>query len=176
MRRTPRLIATILVLSVAQAFGQAAAPKVMVRLRPGQTVRIRLQTGQRLEGHVAAVDTAPPVLRFAHLQPAVPIAAIDSLWLRKGAAETSALVGGIVAGVGMFAFAASVCSGVSETAGCHDWGAVIGWSAAGAAGGALLGAALASLAATWRLINPERITLSINPGPTGPAVAVQVQF
>lgn len=158
----------ILVLPGAQAFGQAEAPSPTVRLQPGQTIRIRLQTGQRLEGHVAAVDSSPPVLRFAELQPPVAIAVIDSLWLREGAAGRSALVGGIVAGVGMFAVAASVCSGLTESAGCEDWGAVTGWSVAAAAGGALLGAAIGSRAPRWRLINPERITFSINPGPTGP--------
>ena len=176
MFRAPLVIVGLLFPPVASALGQAAPARVQARLRPGQTVRIRLADGQRLEGRLIAVDSAPPVFHFLAPQPAVPVTAIDSLWVRGHASGTCALVGGIVVGGASFVFWGLLCNALSEGSGCQVWGTVILLSVGGAAGGALLGAAVGSLIPKWRRLDTNRVAFSFGPGLTGPTAAVRVRF
>lgn len=120
-------------------------------LRAGQTVRVRAGGGDAVESRVLAVRAASLTLRLAGGDTAVAGSSIDSLWVRGNVAATGALVGGAVAGAVSFAFWASFCAGVSEGAGCNDWDIVTAYSFAGAACGALLGAAIGAGTTKWRL-------------------------
>ena len=169
MHRTLLAVILVLLASAGQAVAQTG-------LRAGQTVRVRLHDGPRLEGRLVAVDTAPAVLRFADHEAPVPLASVDSLWLRGTKAGTGAMIGGIIVGGASIAFWSALCIGLGEGGGCDSWGAVAGASAAGAAAGALLGAGLGSLSSRWRLIGQERVGLAFGPGPTGAALVVRVRF
>jgi hypothetical protein len=171
------LCAALLALPLAgPAFGQVAPSTHSVRLRPGQTVRIRLLNGQGFQARLVAVDTAPMQLRFAEPQSPVPVAAIESIWLRSHAAGTGAIVGGSVAGAGMLLVASAFCISLGEGEGCSAWGTVVAFSLGAAAGGALIGVGIGSLVTRWHLLDPANITLSLGPGATGPTLAARVRF
>lgn len=146
-----------------------------VRLRAGQTVRVRLADGQRFEARLVSVDSSPLTLRFVEPHPVVPITAIDSLWLRRRATGRGAVIGGIVAGVGSFAFLSVMCRAVSEGE-CQEWGAVTGLSLLGAGGGALLGAGIGSLIPRWQRLDPQRVTISFGVGSLGLRAGARIRF
>lgn len=125
------LIGASLCVPVSGLAGQTESIRA-VRLHPGQTVRVRLADGQRLEARLASVDSKPVVLRFLQPQQPVPITVIDSLWLRRRATGRGALIGGIVAGGGSFAFLTVICRALSEGE-CDAWGTVVGLSLVGRA-------------------------------------------
>ena len=146
------------------------------RLRAGQTVRVRLTDGQRFEARIASVDSNPLALRFTQSPQTVPISSIDSLWLRRRGTARGALIGGIVVGGASFALAAVVCTALAEGNGCHDWGAVVGFSLAGTAVGALLGAGMGSLFPRWQRVDPQRVTISLGSGSLGLRAGARISF
>lgn len=176
MNRKTLLIAAILFPALVERAVAQVEPTAALRLHPGQAVRIRLQNGQRFKARLAAVDSTPPQLRFAGPQSPVPVAAIDSIWLRKRAAGTGALIGGIVGGAGLAALGADVCIGLGEGSFGSCGGTVIIVGLVGAAGGALLGAGIGSLVTRWRLLDATNITVSLGPGATSPTFAARVRF
>jgi len=176
MLRVLLLLVAVFLFPLARGASQTRQAGPSSRLRPGQTVRIRLPDGQRVEGRLAAVDTAPPVLHFDESQASIALAAIDSLWLRGSRAGTGALVGGILGGGGSFAFWTLLCYGLSESGRCNEWGTVIGLSAAGAFGGVLLGTVLGSLVLRWKLLKPGPVSMSFGPVHRGAMIVAQLQF
>ncbi|HKA60383.1 MAG TPA: hypothetical protein VKD28_17330 [Gemmatimonadales bacterium] len=176
MNRTALLIAAILFPAlVERAVGQVE-PKTALRLHPGQTVRIRLHDGHGFEARLVAVDTAPAQLRFATPQPPVPVADVESIWLKNHAARTGAIIGGSVAGAGMLLVAGSFCVSLGEGEGCSAWGTVAALSMGAAAGGALIGVGIGSLVTRWHVLDATNITVSLGPGVTGPTFAAGVRF
>lgn len=81
---------------------------------------------------------------------AVPVAGIDSLWVRGRATGFGARVGAFVGGVGLAAGAVVLSSVLDEYGNCTDCVlAGFGGAAVGAAGGALVGALIGSLCPKW---------------------------
>lgn len=170
------LVLACCALSVPLTSGTAQTePLNGVKLRAGQTVRVRLADGQRFEARLVSVDSSPLLLRFAEQPASVPISAIDSLWLRRRATGRGALIGGIVVGAGSFAFLTVVCRALSEGE-CNAWGAVIGLTLAGAGGGALLGAGIGSLLPRWQGLDPRRVTLSLGAGDRRVTAVARIRF
>lgn len=120
-------------------------------LKPGQTVRLRTQGGDRSQSRVDSVQTESLALWLEGASTPYDGATLDSLWVRGRASTTGAIVGGLVLGSATFAAGALLCSGLDEGNSCTEWGTVTAFSLAGAAGGALLGAAIGSAIPKWRL-------------------------
>lgn len=147
---TCRLIPLLTLLPVSLA-AQTTLDSVAQRLRPGQTVRLHSQTGQRAEGRFTAYQSDPMVVQLTVRDTTIRFAMIDSLWVRTTGAKTGAIVGAVVVGVPSALFWGSLCSGLSEGNGCQEWGTVAGLTVAGAGVGALLGAAIGSASSRWQL-------------------------
>ncbi len=162
---TCRLIPLLMLLPVSLA-AQATLDSVTRRLRPGQTVRLHSQTGQRAEGRFAVYHSDPPVVQLTMRDSTIQFAMVDSIWVRKTGAKTGAIVGAVAIGVPSALFWGALCSGLSHGE-CGEWGAVAGLTAAGAGVGALLGAAIGSASSRWQLryAAPE-VALKFLPLPT----------
>jgi hypothetical protein len=121
-------------------------------LEPGQTVRIRVHGGDRIESRIHSLRAGSLALQLGEDSTAFDVAAIDSLWVRGTAARTGAIAGAAVVGVASFAFWAALCDGLSDgPGGCKEWGRVTAYSLAGAGAGALIGAGVGTLVPKWRL-------------------------
>ena len=143
-----------------QALGGATSPSVSLDLRlatlrglkDGQVIRVSGAFGTR-EG--AVVDRSDSVVTLAQRTPAnvVRVAEIDSVWLRRGHAGTGAIVGSLIGAIGGVAIASNAtCPSLNELGGCFTERYLT--ALGGAAGGALLGAAVGSGVHGWRLLYP----------------------
>jgi hypothetical protein len=104
----------------------------------------------RVEGRILALEGGPRLLRLEGIETPLAQGSIDSLWVRGRATKTGLIVGAAVGGVSAFALAATICGVASEGQGCDVWGTVAAIGLGGAAGGALLGAAVGSAIPKWR--------------------------
>ena len=147
-----------------------------VRLRAGQTVRVRLADGQRFEARLVGVDSSPLVLRFAQSPQGVPISSIDSLWLQRHSSGRGALIGGILVGGFTFGVAAWACAAIAEGSGCDAWGAVALITLGGGGVGALLGAGVGGLFPRWKRVEPHRVTISFGVGGRGLQAGARIRF
>jgi hypothetical protein len=137
---------------VSDLGGQAPLEAAVRTLKPGQTVRIRIHGGDRIESRIRRLQAGSLPLQLVGDSGAFDVAAIDSLWVRGRATGTGAIAGAAVAGVASFAFWAALCSALSDgPGGCKDWGRVTAYSVAGAGVGALIGAGIGALQPKWRL-------------------------
>jgi hypothetical protein len=162
---TCRLIPALILLPAALA-AQATLDSVARQLKPGQTVRLYSQTGQRVEGRFAVYHPDPPVVQLARRDSAIPLGTIDSIWVRQTGAKTGAIVGAVVLGVPSALFWGALCTGLSDGGECGQWGAVAGLTMAGAGVGALLGAAIGSASSHWQLrYAAPRVALQVDPLP-----------
>ena len=134
----------------AQSIDQALQPMVerkqVIRLRAGNAeITGRLHT---LAGGAATLETALG-------SRTVPLASVDSAWVRHRATGTGALIGGIAGGVAGAVFigllAAAACEYECNNVGLE--GGLVGL-ALGGAGGALVGAAIGAAIPRWRLRFP----------------------
>jgi hypothetical protein len=131
---------------------QAPLEAAVRTIKPGQTVRIRVHGGVRIESRIRSLRAESLALQLVGDSAAFDVAAIDSLWIRGTAARTGAITGAAVVGVGSFAFWAALCAGLSDgSGGCKQWGRVTAYSLAGAGAGALIGAGVGALVPKWRL-------------------------
>jgi hypothetical protein len=146
---TCRLIPLLILLPVSLA-AQATLDTVARRLRPGQTVRLHSQTGQRAEGRFTVYQSDPPVVQLAMSDTTIPFAMIDSLWVRTTGAKTGAIVGAVIVGVPSALFWGALCN-LAGDGECRQWGTVAGLTVAGAGVGAVLGAAIGSASSRWQL-------------------------
>jgi hypothetical protein len=156
-----------LILLPASLAAQTTLDSVARRLKPGQTVRLHLQTGQRAEGRFAVYQPDQSVVQLAMRDTTIQFAMIDSIWVRKTGAGTGAIIGAVLVGVPSALLWGSLCSGLSDSGGgCDQWGTVIGLSVAGAGAGALLGAAIGSASSHWQLrYAAPRVSFKVNPLP-----------
>lgn len=152
MRLTQFTLALSALVAVSDLGGQAPVEAVVRTLKPGQTVRIRVHGGDRIELRIRSLRTESLPPQLVGDSAAFDVAAIDSLWVRSTATRAGAIAGATVVGVASFAFWAALCQGLSEgPGGCKEWGRVTGYSVAGAAGGALIGAGVGALVQKWPL-------------------------
>jgi hypothetical protein len=152
VRLTQFVLALCTLVLVSDLGGQAPLQAAIRTLKPGQTVRIRVHGGDRIESRIRSLQAESITLQLVGDSAAFDIAAIDSLWVRGRATRTGAIAGAAVVGIASFAFWAALCEGLSEgPGGCKEWGTVTGFSVAGAGGGALIGAGVGALVPKWRL-------------------------
>lgn len=161
-----RLIPALILLPASLA-AQTTLDGVARQLKPGQTVRLHLQTGQRAEGRFAVYQPDFSVVQLEMRDTTISFATIDSIWVRKTGAKTGAIVGAVVVGVPSALLWGSLCAAFSESGGgCDQWGTVVGLSVAGAGVGALLGAAIGSASSHWQLrYASPRVAFRVNPLP-----------
>ena len=149
MNKQVRFLALLLVfpaLAVAQTPRSVPAqPALFEVLSDSQWIRVS-STGQarreaRLLEHSAAeimLDLAPRPLR-------IPLASIDTLWERRTASKTGALVGGLLgAGIGVFVATQAVEKGETPS---PDYVGL--FAIGGAVGGGLLGALVGRAFPKW---------------------------
>ena len=136
---------------VSDLGAQAPLETAIRTLKPGQTVRIRVHGGDRIESRIRSLQAESLPLQLVGDSAAFDVAAIDSLWVRGRATRTGAIVGAAVVGVASFAYWAALCTALSDGQGCKDWGHVTAYSVAGAGVGALIGAAVGAIQPKWRL-------------------------
>ena len=152
MRLAQFALALSTLVLVSDLGGQAPLEAAVRSLKPGQTVRIRVHGGDRIESRIRSLETGSLPLQLVGDSGAFDVAAIDSLWVRGQATGTGAIAGAAVAGVASFAFWGALCSGLSDgPGGCKEWGRVTAYSVAGAGVGALIGAGIGALHSKWRL-------------------------
>jgi len=137
---------------VSDLGGQTTLEATVRTLKPGQTVRIRVHRGGRIESRIRSLQGGSLPLQLVGDNGAFDVAAIDSLWVRGRATRTGAIAGAAVVGVASLAFWAGLCAALSDgPGGCKDWGRVTAYSVAGAGVGALIGAGIGALQPKWRL-------------------------
>lgn len=165
----PRAIGVMAVCAALCAADAAA------QVRVGQTVRVRLATGEPFVERVVGIDSAARALRFADAR-LLLVSEIDTLWVRRRATGRGALIGGIVVGGASFGLLVLVCRAIGEGEECNAWGTVIGLTAVGAGGGALLGAGIGSLIPRWQRVDPQRITVSLDADTRRLSIAARIHF
>lgn len=174
MVRVPALVAALTVLGPVVLMAQRTAEISFPQLRPGQTVRVRTQDGERLEGRISAIspDQGAFTIGAGAAGASFPVTAVDSLWIQRHQVIAGAVVGGVIfAGAGLV-FASAFCSTVD----CGP--AVLPLSpVAGAAVGALAGAALGALIPSWRLrYSRVAAALWLGPGSRQGLVLARLRF
>lgn len=152
MRLTQFALALFTLVLVSDLGGQAPLEAAVRTLKPGQTVRIRVHGGGRIESRIRSLQAESLALQLVGDSAAFDVAAIDSLWVRGRATGTGAIAGAAVVGVASFALWGGVCSGLSDgSGGCREWGRVTAYSVVGAGVGALIGAGVGASVPKWRL-------------------------
>ncbi len=143
--------AVLLVLAVSfpgDLLGQEPRASVFGTLKPGQIVRVRPRTGDRIESRVLSIQGDSLVLSSEGSSVVLGTPVIDSLWVKGQATATGAIVGTSLAAVGSVVVSAAVCKSIREDFPCGESGKAI---AASIAGGAALGAVIGSVVPKWRL-------------------------
>jgi|SRR5947209_15114445 len=162
--------------------GQAPLEAAVRSLKPGQTIRIRVHAGDRIESRVRSLRAESLALQLLGDSAAFDVAAIDSLWVRGTATRTGAIAGAAVVGVASVAFWAALCQGLSDgPGGCTEWGRVTAYSLAGAGVGALIGAGVGALLPKWRLRYARALPVQsalthLPPGRPGLGVAYAISW
>lgn len=138
-------------IAVCDLGGQIPIESSVATLKPGETVRIRVTGGERIESRLVSVHPEPLGLQLAQPGTFFEVGAIDSLWVKGRATQAGTNIGALVGGVLSFAFGAAVCTGVAYGSGCGAWGTVAALGVGGAIGGALIGAGIGSRVPRWQL-------------------------
>jgi len=134
---------------VSDLCAQGSIDTALSALKPGQTVRLRVQGGDRTQSRVLSVRTESPTLWLEGASAPYEGAAIDSLWVRGRATAAGAIVGAVVLGGATFGVTSAICQSVNESP-CGSE-TTVPLVLAGAAGGALIGAVIGTAIPKWRL-------------------------
>ena len=165
-QRRPRMIRVhcVLIPIFACAPLRAQVPEASppLTLRPNEVVRLRAHDGLRIEGRLLEVDGSSQRLRISSLASPVSVSDIDSLWVRRRATGTGAIVGAAAGGMLLFVPNYLICGSEGP---CDDWGTLTAATLGGAAAGALLGAAVGMLFPKWRLRYAGQSTFRLTVGP-----------
>lgn len=151
---SPHVCVALLVLgSPAALRAQAPLDAAVHRLRPGQMIRVRTLDQGRAEGRLLTLQDN--VLRLQRDgSPDVPVANIESLWVRGRATATGAIVGGLALGLTFGYVATGVCNDEGDCGGVE----VPAATAVGLAGGALVGGLIGAAIPKWKLRYPRKRT------------------
>ncbi len=147
MRQTQVVLIALALSCTADLLAQESPGPVLGALKPGQIVRVRLRTGERMESRVLSMDGDSLVLASPG-SGVLSARTIDSLWVKGRATGIGAILGAAVAAVGSVVISAAVCESIREDFPCGESGTAI---AASIAGGGALGAAIGSAVTKWRL-------------------------
>lgn len=147
--------ALVCVLTTSAAHAQTRTP-VPLTSASGQPVRVRLSSGAKLQGFLTELEIRDGRLVLGAPTRALPLAQIDSLWIRRDHVRAGAIVGGAAAGISMLAFTTTLCfsgtgclvSGPGDTAGAR-WRTVGLSTLAAAAAGALAGGVAGRFVRRW---------------------------
>lgn len=100
---------------VSDLCAQGSIDTALSALKPGQTVRLRVQGGDRTQSRVLSVRTESPTLWLEGASAPYEGAAIDSLWVRGRATAAGAIVGAVVLGGATFGVTSAICQSVNES-------------------------------------------------------------
>ena len=152
VRQTQLALALSTLVLVSDLCGQAPLDAAVRTLKPGQTVRIRAHGGDRIESRILSVRADSAALSLEGASTPLDGAAIDSLWVRGRATGTGAIIGAAVLGIASIPVGQALCGGLSESASsCGGSDVTVPSFLVGAAGGALIGAAIGAGIPKWRL-------------------------
>lgn len=134
---------------VAPALGAQQSEELQLqRLRPGQTLRLHLADGQRLESRIDSVTGSPFSIQLRSLPTPLTLEKIDYLRVKGRATAIGAVIGAAIGAVGSVVISAAYCEAIRRDFPCGESGETI---AASIAGGAVLGAAIGYAVPKWRL-------------------------
>lgn len=147
--------ALVCALATSAAHAQTRTP-VPFQSATGQSVRIRLSSGAKVQGALTVIDTRDGRLVLGDPARAFNLEQIDSLWIGRDRVREAATIGGVVAGLSMFAFTTGLCftgggcltSGPGDTAGAR-WRTVGLSTVAATAAGALAGGVAGRFLRRW---------------------------
>ena len=111
MRLTQFALALSTLALVSDLRGQAPLEVAVRTLKSGQTVRIRVHGGDRIQSRIRSLRAESPALQLLGDSAAFDVAAIDSLWVRGTAARSGAIAGAAVVGVASVVFWGGLCQG-----------------------------------------------------------------
>lgn len=166
MQLTQSVLLVLAILFPGDLLGQQPQAFGLGTIKPGQIVRVRPRTGDRIESRVRSMQGDSLVLSTEGSSVVLATQTIDSLWVKGHATGIGAIVGAAIAAGGSVVVAAAVCKSIREDFPCGESGKAI---AASIAGGAALGAVIGSVVPQWRL------RYARNPG-LGGGRAIQSQF
>lgn len=157
MRRLWQVALAALACCLAAGTGaEAQSPAQVLEAQLARKPVVRLGSdGARATGRLLALAGGTATLQSADATVSVPLAGVDSIWVRGRATKTGAIVGASVGAIGTAVFvgwlAAGLCEVDCEGAGAR--GALVGFGL-GAVGGGLVGAAIGAAIPKWRLRFP----------------------
>lgn len=130
---------------------QDSLPTELRRLKPRHRIQLLTIGGERVNGTLGRIGGAPPTLHFESRDTGVPVATIDSLWVRRSRAGRGAWIGALALGIPSAIFWTSFCNAVAEGTGCDAFDVVGALTLAGAGVGAGAGALIGSASHHWVL-------------------------
>ena len=147
------LVVALALVSPIRSPAQTPTDTALSRIKPGHELRVRTLDGQLIQSRLIALDQAPLQLLLRGQEAPLLGASVDSLWVRRGAGGTGALVGAIAVGVPSFIFWTSNCDAIDEVPSCDfdDWALVVGFTLVPAGVAALIGAVVGGRIPRWRL-------------------------
>jgi hypothetical protein len=148
MRQTLVALIALVLSFTADLLAQEPQESVLGTLKPGQIVRVRPRTGDRIESRVLSMQGDSLVLSLGGSSVMLSARTMDSLWIKGRATGLGAIIGAAIAAVGSVVISAAVCESIQEDFPCGESGKAI---AASIAGGAVLGGAIGSVVPKWRL-------------------------
>lgn len=147
---------------------QDSLPAQLNQLKPNLRIKVLITGGERLQGTLVGVGGIPPTLHFESRADGIPVATIDSLWIRRSRAGKGAWIGALALGVPSAIFWTNVCNFVAEGGGCDAFDVVGALTLAGAGVGAGAGALIGSASHHWVLRYARARTTPLErPGQSG---------
>jgi uncharacterized protein YcfJ len=151
--------------AVAQQLGSRFAlddqQTALVRVTPGQFVRVRLQNGTRAGGpliHATPVAlTVGPSVGFGDRDSILRLRSVDSMWVKVYSTRRGTIAGGLIGGVvglGIGMTSTTVCAQTASNAELCPEG-VLTTAASGMLVGGLMGALVGSGRTHWRRVLPQ---------------------
>jgi hypothetical protein len=170
----PRFVKLVLVALLALSSAPAVAQQLgstfaldnqqtaLVRVTPGQFVRVRLKDGARAGGPLIratpAAFTVGPSVAFGDRDSVLALGNVDSLWVRAYSTRrgmlTGAVIGGL-AGLGIGLTSTSLCPTEGSGAPKPCAQGIIATAASGALLGGVMGSLLGSGRTHWRRLLPQ---------------------
>jgi hypothetical protein len=92
------------------AVGQAPIDSALGRVRAGDVIRVRTLDGRLAASRLIALDGAPLHFRLRGQPVPVPVASVDSLWVRGHATKLGARVGAALGAIGFGLYLGWACS------------------------------------------------------------------
>lgn len=142
-----RLACAALVLGSAAPLNAQALDHVLNRVPSGRTIQVRTRDQGRVEATLLRLEDNSLRLERAGL-PDIPVASIDSVWVRGHATATGAIVGGAALAAVFALIMSTACEPGADCSGVEVPAAAAVGFAGGALAGALIGAATPSF---WKL-------------------------